>query len=49
MSAGKGSKPRPVIKKVFDGNFDQINWSTKQNVEIRNYKVKKGKRIYKYP
>ena len=48
MSAGKGDKPRPVKKRVFDSNFDQIIWSAK-NTEIRNYKVKKSKKIYKYP
>jgi len=47
--AGKGDRPRPVKKKLFDNNFDNINWSTKQGLEIRNYKIKKGKRVYKYP
>jgi hypothetical protein len=48
--AGKGDKPRPVKRKVFDNNFDQINWTSNQpNTEIRNYTVKKGKKIYKYP
>lgn len=47
--AGKGSKPRPVKRKEFDKNFDQINWVTVQNQEIRNYISKKGKKIYKYP
>jgi len=49
MSAGKGDKYRPVKKAVFDNNFDEINWVTKDNKEIRNYKVKKSKKIYKYP
>lgn len=26
MSAGKGDKPRPVNKKVYDKNFQEINW-----------------------
>lgn len=48
--AGKGSKPRPVKKKVFDNNFDSIlGWSKRDNSEPRNYTVKKGKKIYKYP
>jgi len=47
--AGKGDKPRPVRKKIFDTNYDDINWATKQNLEVRNYSVKKGKKIYKYP
>jgi hypothetical protein len=46
--AGKGSKPRPVKKKTFDNNFDQINWSTVNNQEVRNFVSKKGKKIYKY-
>jgi hypothetical protein len=48
MSAGKGDKPRPVKKKLFDTNFDEIDWPTKRGLEIRNYIVKKGKKIYKY-
>jgi len=47
--AGKGDRARPVKRKVFDNNFDQINWVTKEGKEIRNYTSKKGKRIYKYP
>ena len=46
--AGKGDKPRPVKKKVYDTNFDGIVWSP-ANAEIRNYSVKKSKKIYKYP
>ena len=26
---GKGDKPRPVNKKVYNSNFDDINWSNK--------------------
>lgn len=43
--AGKGDKPRPVKKRVFDKNFDTIEWnkgSTKQGT------TKKGKTTYKY-
>ncbi len=43
--AGKGDKPRPVKKVVFDKNFEGIEWtkaSTKQGT------VKKGKTTYKY-
>lgn len=29
MSAGKGSKPRPVNKSIYDKNFDSIKWSDK--------------------
>ena len=49
MSAGKGDKYRPVKKRVFDSNFDGVNWATKEGKEIRNYTVKKGKKIYRYP
>ena len=49
MSAGKGSKPRNCFSKNFKNNYDQINWVTPQNKEIRNYEKKKGKKIYKYP
>ena len=28
MSAGKGDKPRPVKKKVFDNNFDAVHSRT---------------------
>jgi hypothetical protein len=37
MSAGKGDKPRPVDKKVYDKNFQEINWQKKQ----KNAKVAK--------
>ena len=47
--AGKGDKPRPVKKEKFDKNFDDITWSTKQDLEIRNYTIKKSKKIYRYP
>lgn len=49
MSAGKGDKPRSCFSKKFKDNFDNINWVTKDNKEIRNYLIRKGKRIYKYP
>lgn len=45
MSAGKGDKPRPIVKKKFDHNFDQISWkSTKKEPFI----VKKGKKTFIY-
>jgi len=47
--AGKGSKPRNCFSKKFKQNFDEIVWDTKKNQEIRNYTVKKNKKIYKYP
>jgi hypothetical protein len=38
--AGKGDKPRPVNKKTYNENFDQINWNrndkSKNNIEIKN-------------
>jgi len=29
MSAGKGSKPRPVNKTIYNKNYDEIKWSNK--------------------
>lgn len=46
--AGKGDKPRPVNRKKFDNNFNEINWVSKDNGEIRSFIVKKGKKIFKY-
>jgi hypothetical protein len=46
MSAGKGDKPRPIKKQIFDKNFDEIDWS--KNEPIKDCKVFKGKKIYKY-
>lgn len=47
MSAGKGDKPRPVDKKTFDKNFDQIQWENRESkaIEIKN---KKRKTTYRY-
>ena len=47
--AGKGSKPRSCFSKKFKLNFDEITWDTRKELEVRNYIVKKGKKIYKYP
>lgn len=48
--AGKGSKPRSCFSKKFKQNYEEINWCNKEpNKEIRNYAVKKGKKIFKYP
>jgi hypothetical protein len=33
MSAGKGDKPRPVDKKVYDKNFQEINWGKTKKVQ----------------
>jgi hypothetical protein len=30
-AAGKGDKPRPVNKKVYNSNFDKINWGEKKD------------------
>ncbi len=32
--AGKGSKPRPVKKKQYNQNYDQIDWSNKKRVKM---------------
>lgn len=33
--AGKGDKPRPVDKKTYNNNFDQIIWN-KDNNKLKN-------------
>jgi hypothetical protein len=33
MSAGKGDKPRPVDNKVYDKNFEEINWQKNKKVQ----------------
>jgi hypothetical protein len=47
MSAGKGDKPRPVNKKEYNKNFDEINWNKpeERKAEIKNVK---NKQIYVY-
>ena len=44
MSAGKGDKPRPVDKKVFNNNFDKISWSPSE--KPKESVTKKGKTTY---
>jgi len=44
--AGKGSKPRPVDKKTFNNNYDDIVW--KKTSAAVSSTVKKGKTTYKY-
>jgi hypothetical protein len=29
-SAGKGDRPRPVNKKIYNSNYDSINWGDKK-------------------
>jgi hypothetical protein len=29
--AGKGDKPRPIVKKEYDKNFDSIKWNGVKN------------------
>lgn len=45
--AGKGDKPRPVNKTVYNGNFDGINWKSEQTSK-KPIKEIKGKQVYKY-
>lgn len=46
MSAGKGDKPRPTDKKVYDMNYDNIAWKSKDvNQAITK---KKGKSTFVY-
>lgn len=46
MSAGKGDKPRPVDKKTFNENFDNISW--KPSEKRKDSITKKSKITYKY-
>jgi hypothetical protein len=38
---GKGSKYRPVDKKVYNSNFDDINWGNKPNTKNINKRIRK--------
>ena len=44
--AGKGDKPRPVNKKVYNDNFDEIQGRGK--LVGKQVKTVKGKTVYKY-
>lgn len=39
MSAGKGDKPRPIDKKQYDKNFEDIKWN-KSNKDLNPIKSK---------
>lgn len=43
--AGKGDKPRPVDKKQYNTNFENIKWKSE---EPKESKTRKGKTTYKY-
>ena len=45
--SGKGSKPRPTDKKVFDTNFDEIVWKPDITKEPQIVKVK-GKKVKRF-
>jgi hypothetical protein len=47
MSAGKGDKPRPIDKKIFDKNFEHIEWQKKYTASIIK-KSKGGKASFVY-
>lgn len=44
--AGKGDKPRPVNKEVYNKNFDEIQGRGKTTGKL--VKTVKGKSVYKY-
>jgi hypothetical protein len=47
--AGKGDKPRPINKNVFDENYSQIKWqSNNKKLEQLQVTTKRNKTIYKY-
>jgi len=41
--AGKGDKPRPVYKVVYDMNFARIDWSKKKKQEETKKEKKNDK------
>ena len=43
--AGKGDKPRPVKKSVYNKNFDNIKWSKTTRKPTKNVK---GKLVFVY-
>jgi hypothetical protein len=43
--AGKGSKPRPVNKAVYNKNYDKIKWPKAQRKPTKNIK---GKLVFVY-
>lgn len=45
--AGKGDKPRPVKKEVYNDNFDSIKWTSAETPK-KPFKTVKGKQVYKY-
>lgn len=48
MSAGKGDRPRPVVKKQYDANFDKIEWGKKENTKPIDIKKVKGRTRYTF-
>lgn len=44
--AGKGDKPRPVKKEVYNSNFDKIEWASCS--KAKEVIAKKRKTTYKY-
>jgi hypothetical protein len=48
MSAGKGDKPRPINKKIFDENFDKIFKEKKLQIKSVEICTKKNKKTYLY-
>lgn len=48
MNAGKGDNPRPVDKKVYNQNFDQIDWKKESSSPKKSFSSKKGKTTIKY-
>jgi hypothetical protein len=39
IGAGKGSKPRPVNKQVYDSNYDEIDWTKKKDKSDKCEKI----------
>ena len=47
MSAGKGDKPRPVDKKIYDKNYENIKWGERENTEVKK-EIKRNRTRYSY-
>jgi hypothetical protein len=45
MSAGKGDKPRPIDKKIYDDNYDKIKWDENKKEKKEEKKHLKGGRV----
>jgi hypothetical protein len=45
--AGKGDSPRPVNKKTYNSNYEEIAWKNKESGSLKSQTAKKTTYIYK--